>query len=134
MRYGNLSSPVYIAKHKRASTRWTKLAKVRIERPDCMQKQDQEKSSLREARCNLTHRASSFVGNFRQSITKRFGQALRERRKALGLTQTDLATTTGLSRSYISEVECGRETISLERAEKLAQAVNVPLSDLLRDS
>jgi len=77
------------------------------------------------------HRASLFVGNIRQSITVRFGLALREQRKRLGMTQAALAAATGLSRSYISEVECGREHISLERAERLARAMDCTLTDLL---
>lgn len=59
--------------------------------------------------------------------------ALRERRLSLGMTQSELVEKTGLSRSYISEVECGRESISLDRAEKLARAVNSSLSELLKE-
>lgn len=98
-----------------------------------MQKKRQEKSPIEEALHLSECRASSIVGNIRQTITIRFGMALREQRKHLGATQSDLSAATGLSRSYISEVECGRENISLERAERLAQAVNSTLSDLLRE-
>lgn len=75
-----------------------------------------------------------FVGNIRHNLTARFGAALKDKRVSLGITQQELSSTTGLSRSYISEVECGRESISLERAEKLAQAVNSSLSDLLKEN
>ena len=76
---------------------------------------------------------SSFVGNTRQSITIRFGIALRTKRKQMGMTQAELAQATGIARTYISEVECGRESISLERAEKLAQAVGGKLSELIAE-
>lgn len=89
-------------------------------------------SSIQKAR-RSQRRAFSFVGNTRQTITGRFGVALKEKRQSLGLTQADLAEITGMSRSYISEVECGRENISLERAEKLARAVNSNLTELIKE-
>ena len=78
-------------------------------------------------------RASSFVGNNRQRVTLRFGMALRDKRRALGLTQSDLARITGMSRSYISEVEGGHENISLERADRLAKAVDSSLAELIAE-
>ena len=76
-------------------------------------------------------RASFFVRNSQQNISAVFGKALKEKRKNLNITQEQLSLATGLSRSYISEVECGKQSISLERAERLAQAVNSTLVDLL---
>ena len=64
-------------------------------------------------------------------ITAKFGSALREKRIEFGLTQEDLARITGLNRSYISDVELGKVGISLERADKLAKAVNCKLRDLI---
>jgi transcriptional regulator with XRE-family HTH domain len=64
-------------------------------------------------------------------ITIKFGNALREKRIKFGLTQEDLARATGLNRSYISDVELGKVGISLERADKLAKAVNCKLKDLI---
>ena len=75
----------------------------------------------------------SFVGNIRHQVTARFGIALKRKRQFLGMTQADLAKATGLSRSYISEIEHGRESISLERAERLAMAVDSRLSELLKE-
>lgn len=86
-----------------------------------------------KARRQNKRRAFSFVGNIRHSSTARFGSALREKRLRLGLTQSDLAQLTGLNRSYISEIESGRESISLDRADKLAKAVGSSLSDLLKE-
>lgn len=73
------------------------------------------------------------VVNIRQNVVAKFGAAFRKRRKALGLTQADIAEKARISRSYLSEVECGRENISLERAEKLSQAVGSNLVDLLKE-
>jgi DNA-binding XRE family transcriptional regulator len=74
-----------------------------------------------------------YVANIRQNIVAKFGAAFRKRRRALGLTQSDIAKTVGISRSYLSEVECGKENISLERAEKLSQVVGSSLIDLLQE-
>jgi DNA-binding XRE family transcriptional regulator len=90
-------------------------------------------SSVNKARRLPQRRAFSFVVNIRQAVTARFGTALKEKRQSLGMTQVELAKIAGLSRSYVSEVECGREGISLERAEKLAKAVDSRLSELLRE-
>lgn len=83
------------------------------------------------ARLSPESRAVSFVGTRRQNISVRFGQALRERRKQQGLTQAELSIRASVSRSYISEVECGRENVSLEWAERLAHALDCRLSDLI---
>jgi putative transcriptional regulator len=74
-----------------------------------------------------------YVVNIRQNIVVKFGNAFRKRRRALGLTQFDIAKKVGISRSYLSEVECGKENISLERAEKLSQVVGSTLIDLLQE-
>ena len=77
-------------------------------------------------------RTGFFVGKNRQTASARFGTALRHRRVELGLTQEEVAAHSGLSRTYISEVECGKANISLERAERLAQAVESTLVQLLK--
>jgi ribosome-binding protein aMBF1 (putative translation factor) len=78
-------------------------------------------------------RAVSFVGNNQHSILVRFGGAVRRRRNSLGMTQSELAKAADLDRSYLAMVERGRENISLERAEKLAHALNCRLCDLLSE-
>ncbi|MBI4785462.1 MAG: helix-turn-helix transcriptional regulator [Chloroflexi bacterium] len=97
-----------------------------------MQRSKAKQRNLTVARRGLKRRALSFVGNIRHPIMARFGAALRERRKQQGMTQAELAVAAGLSRSYLSEVECGQESISLERAERLAEALGCKLSDLLQ--
>jgi transcriptional regulator with XRE-family HTH domain len=87
----------------------------------------------KKARRTSNRLAFAFVGNIRQPISERFGLAVRNRRKQLEMTHSDLAKLAGLSRPYISEVECGRESISLERAERLAKALNTNLPALLRE-
>lgn len=84
-----------------------------------------------ETRRTKERRVSSFVGNIRHPIMVRFGAAVRERRHILRLTQAEVAIRSGLSRSYLSEVETGRVSLSLERAAELAEALECPLADLL---
>ena len=84
------------------------------------------------ARRPKKRRAVSFVANVRQPVKTLFGAAVRQRRLELRLTQREVSLAARLSRSFISEVECGHENISLERADRLAQALGTELCDLLK--
>lgn len=63
--------------------------------------------------------------------SKSFGEAVRKRRKKLGHTQDYLSRVTGLSVSFISDLERGKETIELEKALQLANllGLNCALED-----
>ena len=63
-------------------------------------------------------------------VGSRVGRRVRARRLRLGWVIEDLARKAGLSKAYISQVETGKATPSLPPAEKLAQAPDVPLTDL----
>lgn len=65
------------------------------------------------------------------NATHKLGQKIRQRRIELGLTQEELATNSGLNRSYISEVESGKRNISLNNIEKIAHALKIPIANLL---
>jgi y4mF family transcriptional regulator len=60
------------------------------------------------------------------------GEAIRARRKKAGLTQEKLAEKSDLSTVFISRVECGKESPTVDSLLKIATALNVPLRDLLR--
>jgi DNA-binding XRE family transcriptional regulator len=68
----------------------------------------------------------------RRPIQEVFGTALRKRRNELGLSQEATADLAGMSRSYIVEVEAGKRNIAATNMEKLADAVDKPLWELLR--
>jgi transcriptional regulator with XRE-family HTH domain len=51
--------------------------------------------------------------------------ALRGARSREGLTQRQLAETTGIPQRHISEMESGKRSIGKERARKLAEALQV---------
>jgi transcriptional regulator with XRE-family HTH domain len=60
------------------------------------------------------------------------GEAIRARRKKAGLTQEKLAENSDLSTVFISRVECGKESPTVDSLLKIATALKVPLRDLLR--
>jgi transcriptional regulator with XRE-family HTH domain len=66
-----------------------------------------------------------------QLILEHFGKRLRELRSSKDLTQEDLAIKAGFSRSYYTEIETGKRNISLLNLYRIAQCLNVSLSDLL---
>jgi len=49
------------------------------------------------------------------------------------MTQLELSQKSGINRSYISEVERGKENISLDRADILSRCVQSNLSELLKE-
>jgi DNA-binding XRE family transcriptional regulator len=77
-------------------------------------------------------KVSDFVVNNQQAFLAKFGGSIKARRSTLNLTQTELAKLAGLNRSYLSEVENGLVSISIQRAEKIAQVLGCALSDLLK--
>lgn len=59
---------------------------------------------------------------------KSFGEAIRKRRKHLGLTQKDVSEHTGFSISFISDLERGKATAELEKALFLANILGLDCS------
>ena len=57
--------------------------------------------------------------------TKSFGSAVRNRRKELKYTQGYLAEVTGLSVSFISDLERGKETAELGKALLIANCLGL---------
>ena len=60
------------------------------------------------------------------------GGTLRAIRSARGLRLSDLARDSGLSTGFLSQVEQGKTDISVGRLIRIAQALHVPLTDLVR--
>lgn len=60
-----------------------------------------------------------------------FGRRLREERNKAGMTLEDLAEKSGITWSYIAQVEVGRRNISVDNMHRLAEGVGVPLRELL---
>lgn len=58
-------------------------------------------------------------------IIKVFADNVKNYRKLLGLSQEELASRSGLHRTYISQVERYQRSISLENIQRLADSLNV---------
>lgn len=61
-----------------------------------------------------------------------FGENLRRQRKAMGISQEDLADKAGLHRTYIGSVERGERNVSIDNIERLANAVASTVQQLLQ--
>ncbi len=58
-------------------------------------------------------------------IIKVFGTNVRKYRTAQGVSQEKFAELCGLHRTYISDIECFRRSISLDNIQKIADALNI---------
>ncbi len=66
-------------------------------------------------------------------INKRFGKAIRRRRRELDLSQEELAERAELHQTYISDIERGGRNPSLENVEKLARALEISIARLFTE-
>ncbi|SEQ39525.1 Helix-turn-helix [Solimonas aquatica] len=68
-----------------------------------------------------------------EQLQQRFGLTVRQARKRQGWSQERLAEAADLNRSYLGEIERGVVCPSLSTGAKLAAALELKLSHLLRD-
>jgi transcriptional regulator with XRE-family HTH domain len=61
-----------------------------------------------------------------------FGAAVRDERQKLGLSQEDFAEKADVHRTYISSIELGKVSVSIEIANQLAAALGLRLSEIVR--
>ena len=66
-------------------------------------------------------------------LRRLIGEVLRARRMAKGLTLRDVSAAARVSLGYISEVERGQKEPSSELLAALCDALEVPMSQVLRD-
>ncbi len=66
--------------------------------------------------------------SFRIYTPASLGQAIRHYRTQAGLTQAELAEMTGLQRSYLSELEAGKETKQLQRLLRVLRRLGVRMT------
>lgn len=67
-----------------------------------------------------------------KNISKNIGLAIRESRNSSNLSQEKLAELSGLHRTYVSDVERGSRNITLNSLSKIADALQIPLSELVK--
>jgi transcriptional regulator with XRE-family HTH domain len=66
-------------------------------------------------------------------IKKKFGKNLKRLRLDKGISQQSLALSADLDRTYIPSIEKGERNVSITVVEKLANALNVKISELFKD-
>lgn len=66
-------------------------------------------------------------------ITEKLGQRIKEKRLEIGLSQEKFALSIGMDRTYFASVEKGKRNISILNLEKIANGLNISLSELFQD-
>lgn len=66
------------------------------------------------------------------SPAREMGRRLKRLREAKGLTQAELAAAADLSRGYLIRLEAGQQDPTLGTLERLAKALKVKLSELVK--
>ncbi len=66
-------------------------------------------------------------------ITKDLGNRIRELRSKTGLSQEKFALKIGMDRTYFASVEAGRRNISICNIKKIADGLEVTLSELFEN-
>ncbi len=67
-------------------------------------------------------------GPFRIYSAASLGEAIRHYRREAGLTQAQLAETAGIQRSYLSELESGKETEQVKRVLRVLRQLGVRMT------
>lgn len=66
------------------------------------------------------------------SLSSSFGAVIRARRLELGLTQEQVAEFAGIHPTYVGMVERAERNCSLDIAQAISMALELPLSELIR--
>ena len=69
-----------------------------------------------------------------KNIEKNIGLVIRRHRARLDLSQEEFAEKVDVHRTYISDIEFGKVSISLKVAQKVALALRIPLSKLIKEA
>lgn len=67
-----------------------------------------------------------------EALREQLGAAIRERRKAMGLTLADMAKRTNVSLGYLSQIELGKNSASIETLYRIALGLRVRVADLFQ--
>jgi len=74
------------------------------------------------------------VENLAERVNLLFGQRLASARRARRVSQAELANRVGRSRVTIANLEGGKQNVQLHQVFTLAEALNVPATELIPDS
>jgi len=67
-----------------------------------------------------------------EALRESLGNAIRERRKALGLTLAQMARRTGVSLGYLSQIELGKNSASIETLYRISLGLGIKMSELFQ--
>ncbi len=65
-----------------------------------------------------------------EALRESLGAAIRERRRALGLTLAQMAARTSVSLGYLSQIELGKNSASIETLYRISLGLGVKIADL----
>jgi DNA-binding response OmpR family regulator len=65
-----------------------------------------------------------------EALRESLGNSIRERRKALGLTLAQMAQRTSVSLGYLSQIELGKNSASIETLYRISLGLGVKIADL----
>jgi CheY-like chemotaxis protein len=66
------------------------------------------------------------------ALRESLGASIRERRKALGLTLAQMAQRTGVSLGYLSQIELGKNSASIETLYRISLGLGIKMSELFQ--
>jgi CheY-like chemotaxis protein len=67
-----------------------------------------------------------------EALRESLGAAIRERRKALGYTLSNMSERTGVSLGYLSQIELGKNSASIETLYRICLALGMKMSELFQ--
>lgn len=65
-----------------------------------------------------------------EALRESLGSAIRERRKSLGFTLSNVSERTGVSLGYLSQIELGKNSASIETLYRICLALGIKMSEL----
>jgi CheY-like chemotaxis protein len=65
-----------------------------------------------------------------EALRENLGGAIRERRKGLGYTLSNMSERTGVSLGYLSQIELGKNSASIETLYRICLALGIKMSEL----
>lgn len=65
-------------------------------------------------------------------VKEELGNRIRELRQNTGLSQEKFALKIGMDRTYFASVEAGKRNIAIENIKRIADGLNVTLSELFK--
>ena len=70
---------------------------------------------------------------YRYNVNVALGNAIRRHREGRGYNQIEFAELCGLSRAYYGRIERGEHSLTIEKCQLIASALQIRLADLFED-